>query len=312
MKLFQSSGLSLKAVKPIHFKLERDIQQLVEANTELLFGLTLVQSELKVENRRFDSLCFDEETNSFVIIEYKKGASYSVIDQGYTYLSLLLQNKADILLEYNETLGKQLKRDEIDWSQTRIIFVSPKFTAFQRMSVNFKNLPFELYEIEAYSDGFIGLTAITTDSDVDINSVAPVAGQDNVVSKVSKEVIRYDEDYHLFSNKTRPQWVVDLYYDLKARIMELDTSIQLKVKKQTIGFHSGPSVCDIIIFNKGVSIVINLSRGQLNDPLGLCRDMSDKGHWGNGDYKLSLYDSENLEYAISMVKQSLQDKLKQL
>ena len=85
---------------------------------------------------------------------------------------MLLQNKADILLEYNETLGKQLKRDEIDWSQTRIIFVSPKFTAFQRMSVNFKNLPFELYEIEAYSDGLIGLTAITTDSDVDINSIA--------------------------------------------------------------------------------------------------------------------------------------------
>ena len=312
MKLFQSSGLSLKAIKPIHFKLERDIQQLVESNTELLFGLTLVQSELKVENRRFDSLCFDEETNSFVIIEYKKGASYSVIDQGYTYLSLLLQNKADILLEYNETLGKQLKRDEIDWSQTRIIFVSPKFTDFQRMSVNFKNLPFELYEIEAYSDGLVGLTAITTDSDVDINSVAPVTGQDNVVSKVSKEVIRYDEDFHLFSNKTRPQWVIDLYQLLKSRIMELDSGVELKVKKQTIGFHCGVSICDIIIYNKGIKIVINLNKGQLNDQLGLCRDMSEKGHWGNGDYQFYLHDTENLEYAISMVKQSLHDKLKEL
>ena len=309
MKLFQSSGLSLKAIKPIHFKLERDIQQLVEANTELLFGLILVQSELKVENRRFDSLCFDEETNSFVIIEYKKGASYSVIDQGYTYLSLLLQNKADILLEYNETLGKQLKRDEIDWSQTRIIFVSPKFTAFQRMSVNFKNLPFELYEIEAYSDGLIGLAAITTDSDVDINSIAPVAGQDNVVSKVSKEVIRYDEDFHLYGNKTRPQWVVDFYFELKDRILELGPNVELKIKKQTIGFHCGQSVCDVIIFNKGISIVINLKKGQLNDPLNLCSDMSERGHWGNGDYKLAMYDNENLEYAISMVKQSLHDKL---
>ena len=48
----------------------------IKANTELLFGLTLVQSELKVENRRFDS--FDEEeTNSFIIIEYKKGELFS-------------------------------------------------------------------------------------------------------------------------------------------------------------------------------------------------------------------------------------------
>ena len=308
MKLFQSKDQNLTAIRPNPFKLERDIQSLVEANTELLFGLTMVKSELEVENRRFDSLCFDEESNSFVIIEYKKGTSYSVIDQGYTYLSLLLNNKADILLEYNETLGKQLKRGDIDWSQSRIIFISPKFTDFQRMSVNFKNLPFELYEIQSYNEGLVGLTALTTDSDVDIASLAPVAGKDNVVSQVSKEVIHYNEDYHLYKDKTRPQWIVDLYYELKARALSLDTSIELKVKKQTIGFHAGPSVCDIIIFNKGVSIVINLKKGELNDHLGRCKDMSAKGHWGNGDYKFTMHSDEDLDYATFLVKQSLRNK----
>ena len=104
MKLFQSKGSGLKPVKVIPFKLEQEIQTLVEGNTEALFGLQMVVSELRVRDKRFDSLCFDEESKSFVIIEYKKGASYSVIDQG-TPTSHLLNNKADILLEYNETTG---------------------------------------------------------------------------------------------------------------------------------------------------------------------------------------------------------------
>ena len=36
-----------------------------------------------------------------------------------------------------------LKVDEIDWSQSKIIFVSPSFNSYQKDSVNFKNLPFE-------------------------------------------------------------------------------------------------------------------------------------------------------------------------
>ena len=113
MKLYKPKSDSLQRVKINPFKLEKDIQQLVENNLSTLFGLEFIKSELNFGNFRFDTLCFDNELNSFVIIEYKKGSSYSVIDQGYTYLSLLLNNKSDFILEYNETLGKNIKRDQI-------------------------------------------------------------------------------------------------------------------------------------------------------------------------------------------------------
>ena len=64
---------------------------------ETLFGLELVTSEFTLGKFRLDSLCFDFENNAFVIVEYKKGSSYSVIDQGYSYLSLMLNNKADFV-----------------------------------------------------------------------------------------------------------------------------------------------------------------------------------------------------------------------
>ena len=309
MKLYKPHSGSLQRVKTVPFKLEKEIQQLVENNVSSLFELEFIKSELSYGNFRFDTLCFDKELNSFVIIEYKKGSSYSVIDQGYTYLSLLLNNKSDFILEYNETLDKNIKRDEVDWSQSKVIFISPQFTDYQKNSINFKNLPFELWEITRYTNESIGLNKISTESNVDINSTISNESSDGVVRKVSKEIIRYDEEYHLSKNKNRPDWVSELYRKLKNRILELGDNIEIRFGKQTIGFSNNKVFSDLILYNKGVGVVINLKKGKLKDSLNLTEDLSDKGHWGSGDYRIWLKSEDNLEYTISLIRQSYQNQL---
>lgn len=309
MKLYKPHSGSLQRVKTVPFKLEKEIQQLVEDNVSSLFELEFIKSELSYGNFRFDTLCFDKELNSFVIIEYKKGSSYSVIDQGYTYLSLLLNNKSDFILEYNETLDKNIKRDEVDWSQSKVIFISPQFTDYQKNSINFKNLPFELWEITRYTDESIGLNKISTESNVDINSTISNESSDGVVRKVSKEIIRYDEEYHLSKNKNRPDWVTELYRKLKKRILELGDNIEIRFGKQTIGFSNNKVFSDLILYNKGVGVVINLKKGKLKDSLNLTEDLSDKGHWGSGDYRIWLKSEDNFEYTISLIRQSYQNQL---
>ena len=112
MDLYKVVNNKLQAVDSHDFQLEREIQALVEENVTELFGLQFVSSEFSVSDFRLDSLCFDEENNSFVVIEYKRGSNYSVIDQGYSYLSVMLNNKADFILEYNERMSAQLKRSD--------------------------------------------------------------------------------------------------------------------------------------------------------------------------------------------------------
>ena len=58
MKLFNISGEKLEAVGGNPFKLEKDIQSLIENNVDELFELEFVQSELRINNFRFDTLCF--------------------------------------------------------------------------------------------------------------------------------------------------------------------------------------------------------------------------------------------------------------
>ena len=109
MAIYKLEKSDLTQVTEIPFLLEKDIQQLVESNIADMFGYVFVSTEFSISEYRIDTLCFDEETSSFVIVEYKKGSSYSVIDQGYSYLSTMLNNKAEFILEYNEKNNVSLK-----------------------------------------------------------------------------------------------------------------------------------------------------------------------------------------------------------
>jgi hypothetical protein len=100
MPLFLIKIDRLERVKEIPFKSERkDIQRVTELSLKEVFGYEFIKSEVTLGNLRIDTLAFDAENKSFVIIEYKIDQSFSVIDQGYAYLGLLLNNKADFILE---------------------------------------------------------------------------------------------------------------------------------------------------------------------------------------------------------------------
>ena len=186
MPLFSCQDNKLQRIRKVDFKYESEIQKLTEDNLEEIFGLEMVQSEFQLNNLRIDTLAFSRESNSFVIIEYKRGVNFSVIDQGYAYLALLLNNKADFILEYNERMDANLKRSDVDWSQSKVIFVSPQFTTYQRKSIEFKDLAFELWEINNYANGTVLFNQIKSPELSE--SIKTVTQKSNVVHKVDNEV----------------------------------------------------------------------------------------------------------------------------
>lgn len=144
MKIYKlDPKAKFELIKENPFKLEREIQQIFEANLNEIMGLQIVRSEFSIKNKRIDTLAFDKQSNAFIIIEYKRSKNISVVDQGFTYLSLMLENKADFIVEYNETFKNTLKRSDIDWSQTRVAFVSTSFTENQKTATNFKDIAIE-------------------------------------------------------------------------------------------------------------------------------------------------------------------------
>ena len=163
-----------------------------EENIETLLNCKFIKTEFVVENFRFDSLCFDQQNSSFVIVEYKRDKNFSVIDQGYAYLSTMLNHKSDFILEYNESTGKNLKRNDVDWSQSKVIFVAPSFTTYQREAIGFKDLPIELYEIKKYSNNTVSFNQILAKKSSE--SITTVSKANEKVEAVNKEIKVYTEE----------------------------------------------------------------------------------------------------------------------
>lgn len=294
----------LVQIKEFPFKLEKEIQNLTEQNLATIFGIDFVCSEFSLGNFRIDTLAFDKGSSSFIIIEYKRDKNFSVIDQGYAYLALMLNNKADFILEYNENNKNTLKRDDVDWSQSRVIFISPGFTTYQKEAINFKDLPIELWEVKRYDNKTINYNQIQTSGSQE--SIKTISRQDETIQKVSREIIVYTEQDHLDDISEE---IKELYEKFKNAILNLD-NIEVKPKKLYIAFVSGSNIADIRIQKNSLKIWINLQHGQLDDPKGICRDVSQIGHWGNGDYELLVNSDDNLEYIISLIKQSLKKNRK--
>ncbi len=294
----------LKYIKEKPFKLEKEIQDLTENNLNTILGLDFVKSEFALNNFRIDTLAFDKEANAFVIIEYKRDKNFSVIDQGYAYLSLMLNNKADFILEFNENLDKTLKRTDVDWSQSRVLFVSPAFTNYQREAINFKDLPIELWEVKRFENNTVSFEQIQKAGAQE--SIKTISKSDNTIDNVAKEIKVYTEQEHL---DNASEEIKELYEKLKNGILNLD-NLEVKPKKKYIAFVSGRNVIDIHPQRKALKMWINMNKGELDDTKNLTRDVSTTGHWGNGEYELQINSDDNLEYILSLVKQSIKKNKK--
>ena len=294
----------LEYIKEKPFRLEKEIQELTENNLKTIFGLEFVKSEFALNNFRIDTLAFDKEANAFVIIEYKRDKNFSVIDQGYAYLSLMLNNKADFILEFNENLNKTLKRTDVDWSQSRVLFISPAYTNYQREAINFKDLPIELWEVKRFENTTVSYEQIQKAGAQE--SIKTISKADKTIDNVAKEIKVYSEQEHLENVSDE---IKELYDKFKSAIQNLD-NLEIKPKKKYIAFVAGRNVIDILPQKKALKMWINMSKGELDDTKGITRDVSTTGHWGNGDFEFQVKDDENLEYILSLVKQSIKKNKK--
>ena len=216
----------------------------------------------------------------------------------HIWLSFSITNPI-LFSEYNESQGKGLKRDDVDWSQSRVIFVSPQFTTYQKKAINFRDLPIELWEISKYDNNTLLLNQLKAP---ETNaSVGEVSQQSEIVNKVTREVKLYNEEHH---TEGKSEEVKQFYAELKDRILALSDNIEIRPRKVYIGFIANTNFADVNIAKKQLWLWLNLKKGELDDPKNIAHDCSSKGHWGNGDYEISLKPGDDIDYVMMLIKQS--------
>lgn len=305
MPIYNIEGDTLTPIKHTKFENEKEMQNLTEKNLEELFNLKFVATEFQVDNLRIDTLAFNEETKSFVIIEYKNVEKYSVIDQGYSYLSLLLNNKAEFVLKYNLVFNKTLSKDDFDFSQTSVMFISPSYSKYQLRSVEFSDIAFELWKIVKYSNGTVLYDKVNdTDSTA---SIKQISNADTKKEKVNQEIKKYTEEDTL--NK-KSNAMKSLYFDLKEFITSTYDDIEMNHTKYYFVFKvNNKIVISAYILRNHIKTWINLKENEIKDPDNRIRDVSNIGHQGIGDYEFKINSKDDFYYFNTLFEQAYNEKI---
>lgn len=301
MPIFKINSKKLEPISEKKIVLECDIQKLIENNLDQVFGYEFITSEVKINEFRFDTLAWNQETKAFVIIEYKKDRNFSIVDQGWAYLSLLVNNQDSFLVEYIEKTGKSLSRASVDWSQSRVVFVAPEFTSYQLQSIHFKNMAFDLYEVKVFDNDLLSLEQIKPlSSSKSIDVIMENAKE----AKIVKEIVNYDIDYHFKSGWTTAREMFDLIND---KILALDPNIKQNITKSYIGYKINQNnVISIHGLKSGPSIEFPRSEPEdFNDPEKRVKYWKNSMQYYNQHISwFQLKSADDVDYAAMLIKQA--------
>ncbi len=298
--LYENRNGVLNEIRELEFKSEKELQILCEENLQQLINLNFVATEFSVSDFRLDTVAFDAEANAFVIIEYKNNKNISVIDQGYTYLSTMFNHKADFVLRFNKKFKENKDIDDFDWSQSRVVFICPSFTKYQINSIGFKDLPIELWKIKCYRNNSISFEQIVAPHMKEsVKTIAPSI-ETQAEQQVSKVAKTYSESDLLCGISDS---ILDIYFELKEYILNLNDSIVLTPTKLYIGFNRGrKSIFSIKLQKNSLLLWINATIDSIDDPKNIIRDVSNVGHHGNGNCEIKISDTKDIGYIEDLLR----------
>ncbi|WP_120876192.1 DUF262 and DUF1524 domain-containing protein [Helicobacter pylori] len=122
--------------------------------------------------------------------------------------------------------------------------------------------------------------------------------------KPKKEKKAYDLSSYKFGSHSR-----ELFDILNKEIKALDERITEKFNQEYISYMFDKNFVDIVVQTKDLKLYLNMPFNELQDEKNLARDMTNKGHLGNGDIEVKLETKENIPYCLGLIKQALEKQM---
>jgi uncharacterized protein with ParB-like and HNH nuclease domain/predicted transport protein len=97
---------------------------------------------------------------------------------------------------------------------------------------------------------------------------------------------------------------LELFEKIRKRILNLSSAVREEVKKHYIAYKAATNFVDIEPQKNRLKLTLNMSFDEVDDPQGVCRDVSNVGHYGNGDVEFGITTIDQVEYAMSLIRQS--------
>lgn len=100
-----------------------------------------------------------------------------------------------------------------------------------------------------------------------------------------------------------------LFEAFRKEVLALDPCVTEEFLKLYVAYKAETNFVDVVPQAKRLRLSLNMSFSDINDPKGLCKDVSNIGRWGNGDVEIGLVSLDDLPYVMGLVRQSFERQM---
>lgn len=306
MAIFEIEKGKAKRVRLSEFKLEKDLQRLIEENMEIIFNCRLIATEFSTGNihsGRIDSLAISEDFNP-VIIEYKKVASSDLINQSLYYLHWIRDHKGDFQVVANKVLDKNI---EVDWSDIRVICIAPEYKKYDLHAAQVMGANIELWQYKLYENGVLNIEEVykrinTSPREFeDYNEKNLVMVEAGKKAAITRKNAVYTIEEH-FNNLDKS--LVDLFNIVRDYITSLDSSIEELPKKNYIAYKTSQNFVCLQTYKRKLTLYLKLNPDEVKPMPAQCRDVRNIGHYGTGEFELIIKDLVDFEETKFLINEA--------
>lgn len=251
------------------------------------------------------------------------GRKERVMIEDYTIEHILPQNEA-LSPEWQADLGPEWQRIHQTWLHTlgnltltgynseysdhSFAYKRDQVTSKEGKKIGFKysslNLNEGLGEVEKWDENAIKARA---------NHLAIEMANVWTAPQLTADVL---EAYFPTAAKTGQQYAIsdhphlvsasmrELFDSFRKAVLALDPCVSEEFLKLYVAYKAETNFVDVVPQAKRLLLVLNLGIENIEDPKGLCRDISNIGSWGNGDVEVGLTSLEELPYVVGLIRQS--------
>ena len=288
---------------------EKELQELIQNNLSVAFGLDMIASEYQIADGRIDTLAVDLSDYPVlypVIIEYKRnrskgrGAGFA-INQAISYMISLKEQKKEFFhkLIMDKLGSEKYKNITLDWKTHRVICIAYEFDKDEIKLANYMTKTIkayiELIKYRRYGNDILALEIVS--ESVNRPTIVNIEEQRDVLET-------FDWISHHVSNAGDLEKL--LYSELRDRIFSLDGDISERGTKIYVGYKLSLYFANIH-FQQG-KLKIYLRPIDYFDPKNMVEKLSNKYRW-TLNRCITITNEEELDSAFELIRQSYENVL---
>ncbi|MGE0131729.1 MAG: DUF262 domain-containing protein [Blastocatellales bacterium] len=100
-----------------------------------------------------------------------------------------------------------------------------------------------------------------------------------------------------------------LFEAFRKEVIALDPCVTEEFLKLYVAYKAETNFVDVVPQAKRLRLSLNMPFADINDPRGVCKDVTSIGRWGNGDVEVGLSSLNDLPYVMGLVRQSYERQM---